>query len=735
MIAQVVVDTAHTGAKDSYDYLVPEELDVQDGSRVRVPYGGSKRQGFVLSRSETTAIDPSRLRPIESVLDSFPVLTAESIDLARYLSRTYHLPLAQAVRMLVPAKLRDSTAAAKVVRYAELAVEGEALEAAERSMLKKDGTIRYSGQHDVLVALKQASGRLPARELPASSLRTLVRKGFVRIRQQDEVPVPVPQAAPAVEPVQLTDQQQKAVEAILGSSKNEFLLHGVTGSGKTEVYIRVVENVLRKGQGAIILVPEIALTPQIYQYLSARLGVPVALFHSRLTDAERFEQWRLVRSGTVRVVLGPRSAVFAPVENLGAIIIDEEQEGSYKSGRYPGYTAKEIGRVRAQHSGARLVLGSATPSMESFQEALDGKLELVNMPDRLFGTGLPPVEIIDMRQEVKNGNPGIISSRLDEAIRGALAAREQTMILLNRRGYSSFLMCTACGTTVSCDQCDVSMTYHKSEGMLKCHYCGGRHPIPERCPVCGTEHLRRVGVGTQKLEEELHRLYPSARILRMDADTMAGRGAHLEAYESFREGAADILIGTQMIAKGFDFESVSVAAVLAADTMLHLPDYRSSERAFDQITQLAGRAGRRSGGHVFVQTYSPAHYAVQFAAAHDFEGFFEKESEYRINLRLPPYGEHLLVRFTSENEALAQRAAKDFLERMRTALQDFTGSIIKARAAEAPIRRIQNAYRYQILLHLREPDRRIEEILYGLLHAVQYDNVLTGIDVNPGEMY
>lgn len=734
MIAQVVVDAAHLRAKDSYDYLVPDHLNISKGSRVEVPFGRTKKQGFVLSFAEESEINSSRLRSIESVLDSFPVLSDEAIDLAQYLAQNYHMPLAQAVRVLLPAKLRDRTGTQKSIRYAELAVKGEALAAAEASMLKKDGTVRYAQQLDILNTLKNAPRGVPAHELPASSLKTLLRKEYVRIRREDDQSALVP-VVPAAQPIELAPQQKAATEEILGATKGEFLLHGVTGSGKTEVYIQVVLEVLSRGQGAIILVPEIALTPQIYEHLSARLGEPVALFHSKLTDAQRLAQWKLVRSGQVRVVLGPRSAVFAPVENLGAIIVDEEQESSYKSGRYPGYTAKEIARFRAERNDAFLVLGSATPSMESYQEAIDGKLQLVRMPHRLFGAGLPSVEIIDMRREVKDGNPGIISAKLDDAIRTALADGKQTMILLNRRGYSSFLMCTSCGTAVGCDNCDVSMTYHKSEGMLKCHYCGARHPVPDRCPTCGADHLRQIGIGTQKLEEELHKLYPSARILRMDADTMSGRTSHQEAYNSFRAGEADILIGTQMIAKGFDFDRVSVAAVLAADTMLHLPDYRSAERAFDQITQLAGRAGRRSDGRVYVQTYSPDHYAVRFSAEHDFSGFFFAESSYRKNLFLPPYGEHIVIRFASEREAFAQRAAKDFFERMRIGLQGFRDNIIKARASEAPIRRIQNAYRYQILLHLREQDSAVEEALYNLLQEVQYDNVLTGIDINPAEMY
>lgn len=735
MVAEVVVDIAHPGASETYDYAVPDNAAVEQGSRVLIPFGRQKKQGFVLTLKQDTEVPAGKLRDIAKVLDPFPVLDHSAVDLARHLARTFHMPLAQAIRQLLPARLRQAESALKTVTYAQLAVDDEQYEAARASLLKKDGTVRYVPQMTVLETLRQMPQGLPLRDLPASTVKTLIRKNFVRLTEVIVGVEPAPPAAPFTGKIELVPQQQTAVDQILTSGARDFLLHGVTGSGKTEVYLRVIRHVLDKGQGAIILVPEIALTRQVHEYLSSRLGVTCALFHSRLTETERFEEWMRVRSGEARVVLGPRSAVFAPVADLGAIIIDEEQESSYKSGRYPAYTAKEVARYRAAQNDAFLILGSATPSVETYQEATNGEWRLVRMPERLFGAKLPPVEVVDMRGELQSGNPGIISGVLDDAVRRALDAGEQAMILLNRRGYSSSLQCPTCGSPVMCDQCDVSMTYHKSEGMLKCHYCGQRKPVPAQCPVCGSAHLRRIGIGTQRLEEELHRRYPAARILRMDADTMHGRGAHQDAYESFRAGEADILIGTQMIAKGFDFEKVTVAAVLEADSMLYVPDYRSAERAFDQITQLAGRAGRRGDGRVFVQTYSPDHYAVEYAAQHDFAGFFDKESEYRSGLHLPPYGEHIIVRFTSTSEERARLAAKDFLDRMRRALGGTGDNLIRARASESPIRRLQGSYRYQILMHLKERDREVEDEVYQLLQQASYDGVLVGVDINPNELY
>lgn len=735
MVAQVIVDLALADVDRVYDYTIPEDLPVQLGSRVNVPFGRTTKQGFVLGLSETTEVPANKLKDVKEVLDDFTTLREEDIAIARYLASTYHIPLAHALRQIVPAKLRGGRPAIGTRNFIELAISGEELLKARATLLKKDGTPRYPQQIELLDKLEAMPGGLLFSELPKSTTNTLLKKGFVRVRKEANVfhlddPKPLEKAGP----ISLAPQQQSALTQILGSEERHFLLHGVTGSGKTEVYIRVIQNVLDRGQGAILLVPEIALTPQIYNYLRARLDTPVALFHSNLSDNERFAQWLKVRKGEARVVLGPRSAVFAPMDNLGVIIIDEEQETSYRSSQFPTYSTKEIALLRSDLTGCKVIAGSATPSVDTYKEMREGKWELVHMPDRLFDVLLPPVEVVDMRQEVQRGNYGMISEPLDKAIREALGTHKQIMILLNRRGYSSALMCPSCGHVASCDNCDVSMTFHKDEGMLKCHFCGAKKRVPSKCPECGGV-MRRIGIGTQKLEETLHEMYPSARILRMDADTMRGHGAHLEAYESFLQGKADILVGTQMIAKGFDFENVTVAAVVAADTMLHQPDFRSGERSFAQITQLAGRAGRRGEGKVYVQTHTPEHYAVTHAAQHDFEGFFEEESAYRQKLLLPPYGEHIMVRFTSDSDDDCKKAAKDFMRRLTAALDAHRDAIIKARASESPLKWLRSTYRYQILLHLKQPNKAVEDIVFSMLDSVSYKNVLTGIEINPEEMY
>lgn len=734
--ARVIVDVAHPDVDRVFDYVVPADLELEAGCRVLVPFGRRQKEGLVVETSETSDVPAEKLRPVLRRLDAMPVLRPEDFDIARYIAGRYHTTMAQALRLLLPARLRGGKSTIRTEKFVELAVEGGEYERAVASLMKKDGAPRYPHQLAVMEKLKLAPRGVRMGDLPQSSVKTLLRKGFVRLRA-DAVSGLLRAGggpAPTEPPRELTGSQKAALYTVLNSGGRRFLLHGVTGSGKTEVYIRIIQRMLAAGRTAILMVPEISLTPQMYEYIRKRLDVDVALFHSRLTDSERYEQWLRVRKGLAPVVIGPRSAVFAPLDNLGAIILDEEHEASYKSDRYPCYTAREIAEVRADLSGAVVVAGSATPSLGLYKEALEGRYTLIEMPERLFGRPLPPVQIVDMRAEYRAGNSGIISGALDEAVREALRQREQIMILLNRRGYSSVLLCPACGAAVQCDSCDVSMTYHKSEGMLKCHYCGARKEVPRKCPSCGAASLERVGIGTQQLEEELRRLYPQARILRMDTDTMSGRDAHLRAYEQFRDGEADVLIGTQMIAKGFDFERVTVAAILGVDSMLYLPDYRSGERTFDQITQLAGRAGRQGRGRVFVQTYSPDNYAVVNAARHDYSSFFHEESAYRRSMHLPPYGSYLMIRFLSSAQEDAARAAKDFLGRLRTALAHRLDDIIKVRASESPIRRIRDQYRYQILVHLRSGNSPALGTILDLAGDAEYRNVLVGVDVDPASM-
>jgi len=494
----------------------------------------------------------------------------------------------------------------------------------------------------------------------------LVQKGLARIVRISVLRRPTAaELKPAAVDLRHTDAQRAAIGAIAGAidrrAGESFVLHGVTGSGKTEVYLAAIEHVLRAGGTAITLVPEISLTPQTVGRFRARFGDQVAVLHSALGSGERLDEWTRARDGEARIVIGARSAVFAPVSDLKLIVIDEEQEHSYKQNSAPRYHARDVALDRARLSGAALVLGSATPSLESYQAALDGRHRLLSLPDRVGGGQLPEVQVVDMREETWTRRTTLVSEGLSEALQETIAAGHQAILLLNRRGWSPFLLCKSCGEVIRCDDCDVSLTYHQRDRALRCHHCGFERGTPERCPTCGSQHVHTVGAGTERAEQEVRELVSGARVIRMDRDTTREKGAHGRILSAFERGAADILIGTQMIAKGLDFPRVTLVGVLLADTGLHFPDFRAGEFTFSLLAQVAGRAGRGpAGGSVIVQTFCPDHWAVEHAAEHDYAGFFEREIDVRRRSSYPPFSRMANVLASDEESFVAERASESF---------------------------------------------------------------------------
>jgi primosomal protein N' (replication factor Y) len=475
-----------------------------------------------------------------------------------------------------------------------------------------------------------------------------------------------------------------------------FLVQGVTGSGKTEVYLSSIEAALALGKNALLLVPEIALTPAVAGQFFHRFGKQVAILHSAFGDAERADQWRRIRNGQARVVVGTRSGVFAPVQNLGLVIVDEEHDGSYKQQETPRYHGRDVALMRAKQAGAVAVVGSATPSIETRFNADSGKYTMLRLPERIAQRPMPQVEIVDMRTEfLETKRQAIFSRKLIEVMKGRLANGEQTMLLLNRRGFSSFMVCRACGERLECVNCSVVLTYHKRDRRMLCHYCGYAEKIPQECPKCGSDHIQFIGTGSEKVEEELHAQLPKARIARLDRDTAGGKGVFEAILQNFREGSIDILVGTQMIAKGHDIPNVTLVGVVLADIGLSMPDFRAAERSFQLLTQAAGRAGRGdSPGRVIVQTLNPDHYAIRFAASQDYEAFYKKEIEFRKWLRYPPYAAfaNLVVRDPKQEDALRMATELGYL------LNPQPEGIRVMGPAEAPVPRLLNEYRYQILL-------------------------------------
>ena len=515
----------------------------------------------------------------------------------------------------------------------------------------------------------------------------------------------------------MTAVQQNAVNKILEDNKIK-LLYGVTGSGKTEVYLHAMEEILSKGKNAIMLVPEIALTPQMSKLVTARFGELVAILHSGLSDGERFDEWERILLGKARVVIGARSAIFAPISSLGLIIIDEEHDGSYISESNPRYDTKDIAKFRAKYNECPLVLGSATPSIDSFLRAKHDKYTLIRMAERVNHKQLPEMQIVDMVRSEKAEGSKIFSKILIDELTKTIQANNQAMIFINRRGFSSFVMCRDCGYIAKCSDCDISLTYHKEENVLKCHYCGKKYKMPDKCPHCGSENIRMGKIGTESVVNELKKIFPNVAILRMDNDTTTTKDSHQRILSAFRNGEAQILVGTQMIAKGHDFPNVTLVGILDADSSLYFSDYRSTERTFQLITQVAGRAGRADKeGKVVVQTYAPKHYVFWYAKENDYDGFFEKENNARKITHFPPYTTILRIMVTSVVEDKSIEITQRIFNEVTAVKQQFEDRFIYLQAMKSPVNRIENRYRYQVLMRIKKKnDQEIIDEIYKVVN-------------------
>lgn len=717
MVAQVIVDVVHTNVAKPFTYLVPEEISICVGSRVSVPLGRRQVGGFVVEICPDDTLPPDlpyeKLRPISKVLDDFPAILPAMLELAMEIAENAHCPLAETLRLMLPPAMRSGKIKRQMESYAELSPNINAEEEAEkqrrapkRAMLLRllaDGKPHAVGDLAELVAN------------PRDGLKILAEAGLVTLSKREVFRAPdgAENEERTIAPT-LTFGQTEALGGMIPSlkeGKGAFLLHGVTGSGKTEVYLAMVKETLAMGKGAIILVPEIALTPQMIRWFRGRFGPETAVLHSRLTDGQRYDEWRRIRMGYARVVIGARSAIFAPIERLGLIVIDEEHEQTYLSDKHPRYDARQIAKSRTEREGGTLVLSSATPSILSFAMARRGDYTLIEMPERVNERPLPEVTIVDMRRELDAGNRSIFSLLLTSKLKECTDRGEQAMLFLNRRGFNTFVSCRSCGYVVKCEQCDISMTLHREfgrddPGKLRCHICGAVKPPPTVCPECGSKYIRFFGSGTQRVEEEMHKLFPAVKTIRMDIDTTKGRDAHAKLLGAFDEGRAQVLIGTQMIAKGLDFPRVTLVGVIAADMTLNLPDYRSQERTFQLITQVAGRAGRaQSTGEVIVQTYKPDNPCILAAADQDYRAFFEMEFSRRRAGLYPPFT--ILARLLVECEREAD--AKEMADRLYETLQTFLLShpaqkrrVLMVRVDEAPVKRIRGQYRYHVLLKLFE---------------------------------
>ncbi|MEA5049062.1 MAG: primosomal protein N' [Eubacteriales bacterium] len=758
-ICEVIVDIAHANVDRLYSYLVPEGMPVLPGSHVLVPFGSGNRQreGFVIRMQEPVSDDSQLLQSenapvlkrVLRVIEPYPILTPEQIDLAFWIQKSYYCLLVDALRLMVPSQLRGGKVKEKVERTLRLA-EPDAAVAQLQTLLDKNGNPRAPKQVEVLKTLIECGLEMSLGDVLAfvpdslGAIRALVKKGYVVEDGHVTFRRPNITALTDDKHVTLNSAQQHAVDAIsaaMDQKSGTLLLHGVTGSGKTEVYMHAIERCLSESRQAIMLVPEISLTPQTVGLFQERFSDGIAVLHSRLSAGERFDEWRRIRLGKARVAVGARSAIFAPMQNVGLIIVDEEHEGSYQSETSPRYGALEVAAYRAKQFCAPLLLGSATPSLLSYYRALSGRYQLLELPERVQNRPLPHVEIVDMREEFQAGNNEIFSGRLVTLLDECYQNGRQAMLFINRRGYSTFVSCRNCGHVVLCDDCDISMTYHKGENRLRCHFCGSVKPLPHVCPVCHKPFIKYFGVGTEQVEEQLHTLFPKAVTLRMDTDTIRTKDSMQQMLGAFAKGEAQFLVGTQMIAKGHDFPNVTLVGVVAADATLMIPDYRSTERTFQLLTQVAGRAGRDEiPGKVVIQTYSPAHPAIRFAKNHDYKSFFTYELEQRKKAVFPPFSLFVRILFSGDDETLLSDGVSKYSDELKSVLDERLGKagerdLLLYSASPAPIRRKQRAYRYQILIKLLRTARLSSAIQTIYTFAGDHRNELFAmIEVNPQDM-
>ena len=689
LVADIAVNVA---VHKSFHYRVPEEMRdcLVPGSRVLVPFGSRRIEGTVIDFPARAGV--TGLKSVIELLDN--PLTPELLALARWMSDYYLHPIGQSIEALVPKAL--SRAKPKKKRYLQI-VDGD----------HDLGSVRGPKQRDLLlllcdrqiIVMDELKGYAPAtiRSLCDAKIATIIEREPEERSDADDFRPSVP---PGLMPAQ-AEAVRRLNEAVAGNAFAVFLLHGVTGSGKTEVYLHAISGLADTGKGSIVLVPEIALTPQLLGRFKKRFGQRVAVLHSGLTDRERADEYRRIQAGQVDVAIGARSAVFAPFENIGLIIVDEEHENSYKQDEGLRYNARDVAILRAKFQNAVAVLGSATPSLESYYNARSGKYQYLHLADRVDHRPMPEVAIVDVKTLPKTS---LYSPLLVEHITQRLERGEQSLLLLNRRGFSSVLICGDCGVAIKCPSCSVSLTFHKSEQTLKCHYCGFLTRPPDKCPSCAGLTMKLLGSGTQKIEEELQALFPTARILRMDSDSVKGRQAYETLLQKVDRREVDILLGTQMIAKGHDFPAVTLVGVVDADVGLNLPDFRAAEKTFQLLTQAAGRAGRGElGGEVIIQTMNPNHYSVLHSKTHDYLGFYNEEIAYRTQLGYPPVGRIIKIEVKSAQEKLAEEGAKTAQNRIRHLMRGKDAVLLGP--APAPISRVRGQYRYHLLLLSQQRDK------------------------------
>ena len=731
MFADVIVDINNVEVDKIFEYRATN-CNIDIGSRVVVPFGNKVIEGIVIGLKENSVYPPEKIKPILRVLEQTPALTKETLDLMNFVCKTCYVTRAGALRLFLPSEMRKGKVKDQFTKLVSL-VDNLDIESAissfRKTAVKQKEVVEYLSKNGKtkFTYLNENFGN--------SAVSAVIKKGFAQIQLEKFFRSPYKDIVADKRDIQLTQKQIEAISSVENTDKMVSLLFGVTGSGKTEIYLNLINKTILQGKTAIMLVPEIALTPQMLKQLRARFGDNAAILHSGLSAGERFDEWWRLRNGEARIAIGARSAIFAPVENLGLIIIDEEHDGSYISESSPRYSTISVAKFRAQNTGAKLVLGSATPSVESYLNATENIYNLIELPERINKRPLPKVEIADMRKEVRRGNNTPFSSILKEELNECLSNGNQAIIFLNQRGYSKTVICTECGHVQKCDACDVSLTYHKEDNALLCHYCGAKYKMIKACTKCGSSFLKYGGTGTERVVSELKALYPNAKILRMDRDTTQNKEGHFKILTEFSQRKADILVGTQMIAKGHDFPFVTLVGILDADMSLHFSDYRSGERTFQLLTQVAGRSGRaEEKGKVVLQTYSPDNAILRYAINYDYKSFFKQENSVRKATAFPPYTDVVRVLISGEDQEKTLETTKFVYEDLKVLYNQNKDDFRFFGCMKAPLNRLQNKYRFQVLMRITANKSELLDKIFELSNKHKTRLISVYMEVNSNNL-
>ena len=741
MIAQVIINSNVKNLNRIFDYNVPSKMQgtICVGDRVLVPFGNKKtyEEGFIVGLKENTQYKVKDIAKIQEGIK----LTEENIDLAKLMARRYFCNISDCIKLMLPPgtlnKNIDSRVKDKTLNFVYLKKDIEEIEEDIENKI-----IKSEKQKRVLNFLIQNEG-IQTTELEIITdttnavLKALEKKEYIEIIEEKIERNPfLNKDIKPTKKLKLTEEQQNAFnkidETINNNENKEFLLYGVTGSGKTEIYLQLIEKIIQKNKTAIVLVPEISLTPQMVERFIARFGQEkIAVLHSKLSIGERYDQWNKIKNGECKIVIGARSAIFAPIQNLGLIIIDEEHDSSYKSETNPRYNAKELAGYMAKKNNIPLVLGSATPDISTYYKAENNKIEMLKLTKRANESNLPKVDVIDLREELANGNRSILSRKLYEEIEKNLKDKKQTILFLNRRGYSTFVMCRDCGYTVKCKNCNITMTYHIKTNKLKCHYCGHEEKNLTECPECHSKNIKYFGTGTQRLEEDINKIFPEATTIRMDIDTVTRKNSHEEILNKFKNDNINILIGTQMVVKGHHFPNVTLVGVIAADSSLYIEDYRANERTFQILTQVAGRAGREKlPGRVIIQTYNPDNFAIECSKKQNYDEFYETEIELRKQLKYPPFCDIISIGLTDTDNNKIKNVSERLYNNISRTIKNEKMDFNIYKPLPCPIDKIKNKYRWRIILK-GKLNNKIIDIINKSIEQVNSKTTRIIVDTNP----